>query len=80
MQLAVAAAAWVLRLRPSDYLFSLGICVLAGLFPLIPLLCGALWMIYPSVICVGFSVILLSALILFRGSELKAEIVRRGHL
>ena len=58
----------------------LGLCVLAGFLPLIPLLCGALWMIYPSVICVGFSVILLSALILFRGSELKAEIVRRGHL
>lgn len=80
MQLAVAAAAWVLRLRPSDYLLYLGLCVLAGFLPLIPLLCGALWMIYPSVVCVGFSAVLLSTLILFRGPALRAEIIRRGHL
>ena len=61
----------------------LGLCVLAGflpLIPLIPLLCGALWMIYPSVVCVGFSAVLLSTLVLFRGAALRAEIIRRGHL
>ena len=46
MQLAAAGAARVLRLRPADYLFCLGICILAGFLPLIPLFCGALWMIY----------------------------------
>lgn len=58
----------------------LGLCVLAGFLPLIPLLCGALWMIYPSVVCAGVSAISLSALLLFRGPALKAEIIRRGHL
>ena len=80
MLLGGAAASWVLRLRPSDYLLYLGLCVLSGFLPLIPLLCGALWTIYPSVICVGFSAVLLSTLILFRGPALRAEIIRRGHL
>jgi len=80
MQLAAAGAARILRLRPADYLLYLGICILAGFFPLIPLFCGALWMIYPSVVCAGISAISLSALLLFRGPALKAEIIRRGHL
>lgn len=80
MQLAAAAAAGALRLPPTDHLLYLGICVLAGFLPLIPLLCGALWMIYPSVICAGISAVSLSALILFRGRALKGEIIRRGHL
>ena len=37
-------------------------------------------MIYPSVVCAGVSAISLSALLLFRGPALKAEIIRRGHL
>ena len=80
MQIAVAAITRALRLRASDYLLYLGICVFAGFLPLIPLLCGMLWMVYPSVICVSFSAILLSALILFRGSALKAELIRRTHI
>ena len=80
MQFAVIIAARALRLRPADYLLYLLICVTAGLLPLIPLLCGALWIIYPSVVCVGISTIILSILILFRGRALKGEIIRRGHL
>ena len=80
MQIAVAANTRALRLSTSDYLLYLGICVFAGFLPLIPLLCGMLWMVYPSVICVSFSAILLSALILFRGSALKAELIRRTHI
>lgn len=80
MQMAAAVSVKVLRLRPADYLLYLSICVLAGFFPLVPLFCGALWMIYPSVTCAGVSAIALSAMLLFRGPALKAEIVRRGHL
>ena len=80
MQLAAFAAARVLRLRPADYLRYLGLCLVAGLLPLIPLLRGMLWMIYPSVICVGVSTVALSALVLFRGKVLKGEIARRIHL
>ena len=80
MQLAAAAAARLLRLRPADYLLYLGICICAGFLPLIPLFCGVLWMIYPSVVCAGISAVSLSALLLFRGTALKGEIIRRTHL
>lgn len=73
MQYRLLVWHWEIRLY-------LGLCVLAGFLPLIPLLCGALWMIYPSVVCVGFSAVLLSTLVLFRGAALRAEIIRRGHL
>ena len=80
MQCAVAIAAWVLRLRPSDYMLYLLLCVLAGFIPLILLLCGLLQIMYPSAICGGISVIFLAALLLFKGSALKNELVRRLHL
>ncbi len=80
MQLAVTATMRALRLRPADYLLYLFLCVAAGFLPLIPLLRGMLWTIYPSAICVGISAIALSALILFRGKALKEEAIRRGHL
>ena len=80
MQAAVLIVAWILRLRPSDYLLYLTICVFAGFLPLVLLLCGALRVIYPSVICVSVSAVLLAAMILFRGAALKDEIVRRMHV
>lgn len=80
MQLAVAVVVRALRLRTFDYLLYLSICVSAGFFPLIPLLCGMLWMVYPSVVCISFSAISLSALVLFRGTALRGEIIRRTHL
>lgn len=80
MQLAVVITARALRLRPADYLLYLSICVTAGFLPLIPLLCGTLWMAYPSVVCAGLSVLALAALLLFRWRALKGELIRRSHL
>lgn len=80
MQLAVVITARALRLKSSEYLFYLVLCVAAGLLPLISLAFGLLRVVYPSVICGGVSVIGLAALILFRGSELRSEIARRSHL
>lgn len=79
-QLAIISAVRVLRLEPPDYLLYLMICLSAGFLPLIPLLCGVLWFIYPSVICAGVSAVALAALILFHGPALKNEIIRRTHL
>ena len=80
VQLAALIAAKTLGLRPADYLFSLTLCILAGFLPLIPLLCGALGVVYPSVICAGISLVALAALLLFKGAELKADAQRRLHL
>lgn len=80
MQLAVLIVAWILRLRPSDYLLYLTICVVAGFLPVILLVCGAVRIVYPSVICGSISVVLLAAMILFRGTALKDEMERRMHI
>ena len=80
MQIAVVVAARLLRLLPADYLHYLCVCILAGFLPLILLLGGRLWMPYPSVVCVGVSAVALSALVLFRGTALKEELIRRIHL
>ena len=79
MQLAIAVTAKILRLRKEEYLFYLVLSIAAGLLPLLSLVCGLLQVVYPSGICGGISVIGLAALVLFRGSELKEEVVRRGH-
>ena len=55
-------------------------CILAGFLPLIPLLCGMLGTLHPTVICVGVSLVALAGLLLFKGRELKDDAVRRLHL
>jgi len=78
--LAMALIARLLRLRASDYLLYLIMNILLGLVPLVLLLCGALRVAYPAVICAAVSVIFLTVLILFEGRALKDELLRRLHL
>jgi len=80
MQLAIVVTAWALRLRGEEYLFYLVLCAAAGLLPLVSLVCGLLQVVYPSAICGGVSVVGLAALALFKGGEIKDEIIRRIHL
>lgn len=79
-QLAAFIVAMALCLRPAEYLFCLTACILAGFAPLVPLLCGLLGVVYPTVICVGISLVALAGLLLFKGAELKDDAVRRLHL
>lgn len=79
-QLAAFIVVMALCLRPAEYLFCMTFCILAGFLPLIPLLCGTIGIIYPSVICVGISLVALAGLLLFKGRELKDDAVRRLHL
>ncbi len=78
--LAMAVIARLMRLRAADYLLYLLLNILLGLAPMVPLLCGALRVVYPAVICAAVSVVFLAALILFEGSALKHELLRRLHL
>lgn len=48
--------------------------------PLILLLTGAVKMAVPTVICIAFSVILLSALIIFKGKEFREEMEKKFHV
>lgn len=57
--------------------------LLGSLFGIIPLLFLVFnWnnVIYPSIICVAISIIFLSAMIIFRGSDIKLELEKRMHL
>jgi len=36
--------------------------------------------VYPSIISIGFSIISLSAIFIFQGEEIKAEIDKRMHI
>lgn len=79
-QLAAFIVVVALCLRPAEYLFCMTFCILAGFLPLVPLLCGMLGILYPTVICVGVSLVALAGLLLFKGRELKDDAVRRLHL
>ena len=80
VQLAAFIVVVALCLRPAEYLFCMTFCILAGFLPLIPLLCGMLGTLHPTVICVGVSLVALAGLLLFKGRELKDDAVRRLHL
>ncbi len=80
VQLAAFIVVVALCLRPAEYLFCMTFCILAGFLPLIPLLCGMLGTLHPTVICVGVSLVALAGLLLFKGRELKDYAVRRLHL
>lgn len=69
-----------MRLKPQDYLVYLGWNLLLGLIPLFMLFFGGLRVVYPSVICVLVSIVGFAVLILFKGTALRAEVVRRFHL
>ena len=79
-QLAAIIVVKALCLRPAEYLLSLSICIISGLVPLIPLLCGALSVVYPALVCVSISLVALAALLLFKGAELRDDAARRLHL
>lgn len=78
--LAVGLVARLLRMPVSDYMLYLVLNILLGLIPLLLLLCGALRVAYPSVVCAAVSLVFLAVLILFEGPALREELRRRLHL
>ena len=61
------------RLELSEYLFYLVQAGVFGLLPFVLLAAGAASVPYPSVICSGVSLLLLTGLIIFKGKELVGE-------
>lgn len=78
--LAMALIARLLRLQAADYLLYLVMNILLGMVPLLLLLCGVLRVKYPAVVSAGVSMVFLAVLILFQGTALKDEMLRRLHL
>lgn len=78
--LVMAIIARILSLHIEQYIYYLIINIIFGIVPLILLFCGVIRFVYPSVACVAASAISLTALLIFEGKALKAEIIRRTHL
>ncbi|MBU5419310.1 hypothetical protein KQI11_04135 [Acetanaerobacterium sp. MSJ-12] len=77
---ALAVTAKVFRLVVGDFLFYLLISVLFGILPVISILLGWVQVLYPSLICVGCSLVSLAAILIFQGENMKREWRRRMHL
>ncbi|MDF2542833.1 MAG: putative rane protein [Herbinix sp.] len=78
--LVMAIAAKILKISVRDYIVYILVDGLFGFIPVIFLLFGGLSVKYPSVICVSVSVISLSALLLFEGENIKAELNKIMHI
>lgn len=78
--IVMAVAAKILKLGVRDLIFYLLVDGIFGFIPLIFILFGWLNVQFPSVICVATSAISLSALILFEGDSIKAELDKRMHI
>lgn len=78
--IVMAVGAKLLKIGVRDLIIYLFIDAIFGLIPAIFFICGWLNVIFPSIICVAASIISLSALILFQGENMKAELNKRMHI
>lgn len=78
--IAMAVVARVTRTPASEYLIYLVLDAFFGVIPVIFLLTGILKVTYPSVICVGGSVISILALLCFQGENMRRELHKKLHL
>lgn len=77
---SIILLAKLLKMKSGEYLLYVIIGCIYGLLPFGCIAAGLVTVKYPSVICAGISVILIAALLLFRGKSTKAEMERRFHL
>jgi hypothetical protein len=70
----------IMNLGANDYIAYFLLDALFGIIPVIFILLGWINVIYPSVICVAVSIIFLSAILIFQGENIKAELSKRMHL
>ena len=78
--IGVTIIARVLRRDIRDYMIYLVIDIVLGVSTFILILCGLLTVVLPAYICLGISILILSALIVFQGKTLWSELRRRMHV
>lgn len=76
----LAVISKIMRMQVEDYILYLIIGGVFGILPVIFIATGKLKVIYPSVICVAASIISLTALLIFYGPSMRAELRRRLHM
>ena len=70
----------VLRLNIGDHIIYFILDGVFGVIPLVFFFTGCLHIPYPSIICVATSIISLTAILVFQGGNIRAELRRRLHL
>lgn len=70
----------ILKIPPSDYLFSLISCIFFGIISVILCITGVVSLIIPSVICVGVCILTLSFLIIFEWNDFWSVLKRKFHI
>lgn len=78
--IALGILARVLNLPKGDYITCMVTDIVFGTVPLILFMCGKTTIAVPSLICAGLSVAAFTFILLFEGSDIKDEIVRRLHI
>ena len=70
----------IMHLSTRDYITYVLLDGIFGIIPVIFIIFDLVNVVYPSIISVGFSIISLSAIFIFQGKEIKAEITKRMHI
>lgn len=70
----------IMRLSIRNYITYIFLSGIFGIIPVIFIKFNLVSTVYPSIISIGFSIILLSAIIIFQGREIKEEIIKRMHI
>lgn len=75
--LALGLVVWVVRLEPSEHIAKAALVLLFGLVPGLFVALGWVTVAAPALICVGFSLVLLAFMAIFRRGELGRALHRR---
>ena len=78
--IVMAVGAKILKIGVRDLIIYLLIDAIFGFVPALFIIFGWVNVLFPAVICVGASIISLSALILFEGDNMKTELRKRMHI
>lgn len=70
----------IMKLSVRDYITYSLLEGLFGIVPLLFILFGWINVVYPSILCVGISIIFLSAIFIFQGENIKTELSKRMHI
>ena len=70
----------IMHLSDKDYITYALLNGVFGIAPVLFIRFDLLGVVYPSIISIGFSIISLSAIFIFQGAEIKAEISKRMHI
>lgn len=78
--LALGVAGWIVRLDPLEHISKAALVLVFGMVPGLFVVFGWVSVIVPSLVCVGISVALLAAMLLFRRRVLLDALHRRLHV